>query len=207
MGDATRDGLRDARRLDTRLTDRALIGAGDTDISRRYGVMGSVEEGRDVRPWADDLRNGVWRELDLYLSKSLVLVLVVHRGLLANAGGRAGVRGTGLRAAGVGVAATCFVGEVTPSDALGIADFFAVKVDVTCGNPEYRRTFDMVVRATELTELPRRLELLTGVVDRFNAFAGVMMTDEAGELPGVSGTLPVSGLSMVRILEIESRRC
>jgi hypothetical protein len=32
-----------------------------------------------------------------------------------------------------------------------------------------------------------------------------MITDDAGELPGVSMALPVAGLSMVRMLEIESR--
>ena len=90
-------------------------------------------------------------------------------------------------------------------EGLGMADFFPVRVAVAWGIPEKRRTLDMVFRAAELTELPRRLDPPRGVVDPF--MAGVMTTDEAGELPGESMPLPVAGLSVVTMVEIESRMC
>ena len=53
-------GLRDARRLETRLEtrlgDRVVDGAGDTAKSRRD----IIDKGREVRPGAEDLRNGVF---------------------------------------------------------------------------------------------------------------------------------------------------
>lgn len=59
-GDAPRAGLREESLLETRLTDRAVRGAGDADWSRLRGFgIGRVDEGRDVRAGADDLRNGV----------------------------------------------------------------------------------------------------------------------------------------------------
>ena len=74
---------------------------------------------------------------------------------------------------------------------------------VTWGRPESRRTLAKVERVAVLpTELSRRLELPMGVDVPF-----VRITDDAGELPGVSMALPVAGLSMVIMLEIESRSC
>jgi hypothetical protein len=59
-GDDPRPGLREASLLETRLTDREVRGAGDADWSRRCGLgIGRVDEGRDVRAGAEDLRNGV----------------------------------------------------------------------------------------------------------------------------------------------------
>lgn len=63
----------------------------------------------------------------------------------------------------------------------------------------------MAERAVALpTELSRRLEPPMGVEARLYPLP-VMMTDDAGELPGVSMALLVTGLSTVRMLEIESR--
>jgi hypothetical protein len=83
-------------------------------------------------------------------------------------------------------------------------DLRPVKVADACGIPENRRTLDMVERVEALpTELSRRLEPPNGV---FHPLPPIM-TDDAGELPGVSITLPVAGLSMVTMLEMESRNC
>jgi hypothetical protein len=188
-GDAVRPGLRKPRRLDIRLADLAVGGTGDVDGSRG----GIVDEGRVPREGAVCLRNeGVQ---GLYLcptSRSLVFVLVFHRGRLSNAGESAGCAGcAGFRAAGVGDGAVSVVLGV----ALGLLGFLPVRLEASCGSPETRRPVD--VRAAEPTELPRRLDLL----------AGVMTTDDAGELPGVSARLPVAGLSIVRTVEMESRIC
>lgn len=60
--------------------------------------------------------------------------------------------------------------------------------------------------AAELpTELPRLLAAL-GVETLFMPLPD-MMTEDAGELPGVSTALPVAGLSIVIMLDIESRNC
>lgn len=132
-----------------------------------------------------------------------MFVLEFHRGRLSKEdAGRDGA----LRAAGVGVFAT-EDGAGDGATSFGMADFFAVRVVGGCASPEYLRTLERVDRAAELTELPRRLELPRGVVAPLRAFPGVMTTDEAGELPGVSTTLPVAGLSMVTIVDIESRSC
>jgi hypothetical protein len=56
MGDAVRPGLREARRLDTRLTGLPVPGAGDADISRRVG-LGTVDDGRVMRLGRDELRS------------------------------------------------------------------------------------------------------------------------------------------------------
>ncbi|OOF98912.1 hypothetical protein ASPCADRAFT_127499 [Aspergillus carbonarius ITEM 5010] len=204
VGEPCRTGLRDASRLDTRLKDRAVIGPGDIDMSRRNGPMGTVDAGR-----LEGLRTG--DGLGLLVYKSLVLVLVVHRGRLVRVDGVwTGGRTADLRVAGVGVTAPARLGDGAGSVvvvALGSADFLLVSVAAACGMPEYRRIFDIVVRAAELTELPRRLDVPMGVADPLRGLAGVMTTDEAGELPGVSATLPVRGLSIVTMLEIESRRC
>lgn len=60
----------------------------------------------------------------------------------------------------------------------------------------------MVDRVELPTELSRRLEPPRGVLYPFPR-----TTDDAGELPGVSTALPVAGLSIVMILEMESRKC
>lgn len=199
-----RSGLRFVSRLETRLIERAVIGAGETDMSRRNGPIGMVDEGREVRPGAEALR-GVGLGLYTWPTyKSFVLVLLVQRGRLGMGDG-AGL--TGLRAAGVGVAAPIRLGDGAVSVGLGRADFLLVSAAVACGMPEYRRILDIVVRAAELTELPRRLDVPIGVAEPLRGLAGVITTDDAGELPGVSATLPVRGLSIVMILEIESRRC
>lgn len=98
----------------------------------------------------------------------------------------------------------CIGDDPATEGGLGIADFLLVAEGVGCGRPENRRTLDMVVRAALPTELPRRLDVPPiGVVDPLPE----RMTDDAGELPGVSGTLLVAGLSNVMILERESRSC
>lgn len=110
-----------------------------------------------------------------------------------------------LREAGVGVTEVPYegVGDASPAGT-GIDDFRPVIVAVGCGRPENRRTLDMVERVEALpTELSRRLEPPIGV---FHPLP-LMITDDAGELPGVSITLPVAGLSIVTILEMESRNC
>jgi hypothetical protein len=135
----------------------------------------------------------------------LVLVLVVHRGRLFSGEGGGGRRET-FRVAGVGVMAVSFLlGDVAENVGLGMADF---RAEAACGSPEYRRTLDIVVRVAELpTELPRLLEGFSGVVEPLRPFPGVMITDEAGELPGVSTTLLARGLSIVTMVDIESRKC
>ena len=60
MGDDTfRLGLREPKRLETRLVDRRLPGIGDADVSRREVLgNGRVDDGRGVRAsGADDLRS------------------------------------------------------------------------------------------------------------------------------------------------------
>lgn len=131
-----------------------------------------------------------------------------QRGRLFNGDGVG--RSDVLREAGVGVAATfgCFAGGAA-SVGLGIAVFLPAVVEgaVGCGRPDIRRTLDMVVRAALPTELPRRLDEPIGVVDPMAAFPE-STTEDAGELPGVvSGILLVAGLSIVTILEMESRSC
>ena len=82
--------------------------------------------------------------------------------------------------------------------------------ELGCGRPEYRFCFLVVVVATRdvvLVELPRRLEAPKDGVDRLALLPPVKTTEDAGELPGVSTTLPVKGLSAVTMLEIESRSC
>ena len=91
------------------------------------------------------------------------------------------------------------------STALGIEDFLPLRFELAWGIPENRRTLDMVVRVADPTELPRLLEFPTGVDAPLRPAPGGSTTDEAGELPGVSTALPVAGLSIVIILEIESR--
>lgn len=54
VGDSVRPGLRDARRLESRLEDRPADGAGDAVRSRRE-KPGRVDEGRDKE--LDNLRN------------------------------------------------------------------------------------------------------------------------------------------------------
>ena len=131
-----------------------------------------------------------------------MLVLPFHRGRLFNGDGVG--RNDVLRDAGVGVVDDCIGDDVVTEGGLGIADFLPVAEGVGCGRPENRRTLDMVVRAALPTELPRRLDVPPiGVVDPLRE----RMTDEAGELLGVSGTLLVAGLSIVTILEMESRSC
>ena len=105
------------------------------------------------------------------------------------------------RDAGVGVYVGLGDGAVMDGG-LGMADFLLVAERVGCGSPEIRRTLDRVDRAALPTELPRRLDEPSGVVEWPER-----ITDEAGELPGVSDTLLVAGLSMVTILEMESRSC
>lgn len=105
------------------------------------------------------------------------------------------------REAGVGVFIGLGEGAVTEGG-LGIPDFLLAAVGVGCGRPEKRRTLDMVDRAALPTELPRRLDEPSGVLEWADR-----ITDEAGELPGVSDTLFVAGLSMVTMLEMESRSC
>jgi hypothetical protein len=97
-------------------------------------------------------------------------------------------------------------GDGAASAGFGMDDFLLVRVVVAWGNPEYLRTLDTVVRATEPTELPRLLELPKEAAEPL-PLAGVMTTDDGGELPGVSMTLPVVGLSIVTMVEIESRKC
>lgn len=128
-----------------------------------------------------------------------MLVLLVQRGRLFKGDGVG--RSDCLRDAGVGVAAT--LGWGAASEGLGMAVFLPAVVGAGCGRPDIRRTLDMVVRATLPTELPRRLEEPIGVVALPES-----TTDDAGELPGVvSGMLFVAGLSMVTMLEMESRNC
>jgi hypothetical protein len=125
--------------------------------------------------------------------RSFKLVLAFQRGRFGMVDG-CGICEV-LRPAGVGV---------TGAVGLGIDDLRPVMVAVTCGKPDSRRTFDMVERVVALpTELSRRLELPMGVLYPLP----LMTTDEAGELPGVSIALPVAGLSIVMILEMESRNC
>ena len=136
-----------------------------------------------------------------------MLVLELHRGRLFSGGvGRSDV----LRPAGVGVVETFgFVGDGAVTVGLGIADFLlvaVVEVVVAWGIPEIRRVLDIVVRAVLPTELPRRLDVPIGVLDPLAALPE-RTTDEAGELPGVSATLLVAGLSNVTMLEMESRKC
>lgn len=160
MGDSERPGLRE-NLLEKRLTDLVVGGAGDAEKSRRKGLDdGTVDEGREVRGGAEDLRNGFaeegleWKPT----SKSLVLVLMFHRGRLFNGDGVG--RNDDLRDAGVGVGAAetgCFAGDGAISVGFGIADFLlpVVAEGVGCGTPEKRRTLDMVVLAALPTELPR----------------------------------------------------
>lgn len=88
---------------------------------------------------------------------------------------------------------------------LGIDDLRPVS---GCGIPECLHDLEKVFLAVELpTELPRLLEVPKGVDEPFKAPAELMITDEAGELPGVSTALAVTGLSIEIILEMESRSC
>lgn len=153
-------------------------------------------------------------------SRSFVFALLFQRGLL-DVGAGAGRRDT--RVAGVGVVVgtllwlAVVVGDgIEDTDARGIDDFRTLKFDddddVGCGSPDNRRAFVLVVvvdRAVLPTELPRRLELPTfGVVEEPRTVPlPPMMTEDAGELPGVAMALPVAGLSIVMILEMESRSC
>ena len=138
-----------------------------------------------------------------------MLVLELHRGRLFSGEGVG--RSDVLRPAGVGVAGTVgFAGDGAVTMGLGIAEFLLVAVVevvvVGWGMPEIRRVLDIVVRAVLPTELPRRLDVPIGVLDPLAALPE-RTTDEAGELPGVSATLLVAGLSNVTMLEMESRKC
>lgn len=141
-----------------------------------------------------------------------MLVLELQRGRLFSGEGVG--RSDVLRPAGVGVAETFgFAGDGAVTVGLGIADFLPAVVVVVVvvvvagwGMPENRRVLDMVVRAVLPTELPRRLDVPIGVLDPLAALPE-RTTDEAGELPGVSATLLVAGLSNVTMLEMESRKC
>lgn len=137
------------------------------------------------------------------MSRSFVLVLPFHLGRLDTV--EACEERDILREAGVGVTAEPVldgVGDPSPCG-LGIDDFRPVRGAATCVKPEYRRTLDMVDRVVELpTELSRRLEPPNGVL-----YPLPRITEDAGELPGVSMALPVAGLSIVMILEMESRKC
>jgi hypothetical protein len=58
------------------------------------------------------------------------------------------------------------------------------------------------------TELSRLLEVpILGVDAPRMPFPDIIMTEDAGELPGVSAVLPVAGLSTVIMLDTESRNC
>lgn len=205
-----RPGLRDASRLERRLVVLGALGTGDADTSRPIGLRngtvdaGRVDGGRCMRVGREDLRLDVGltgRKL-CPVSSPLTFVLPFHLGRLL-AGGGCGR--DAFRVAGVGVVA----GVPTDGDdspGLGIDDDFRLlRFELACGMPECRRTLDMVVRAADPTELPR-LEPPIGVDAPFRPLPDTI-TDEAGELPGVSATLPVAGLSMVTMLEIESRSC
>lgn len=140
-----------------------------------------------------------------------MLVLELHRGRLFSGEGVG--RNDDLRPAGVGVAERLgFAGDGAVTVGLGIADFLPTAVVVVVvvvagwGMPENRRVLDMVVRAVLPTELPRRLDVPIGVLEPLAALPD-RTTDEAGELPGVSATLLVAGLSSVTMLETESRKC
>lgn len=181
-----RPGLREAKRLDRRLE---VLGTGDADTSRG----GIVEDGREGRGGPEDLRRDGDQPLCLCpTSRSVVFVLPFHRGRLSMAG----------ESTGCGVFRAVGVGDGAVRVVLGMLDCLDFRLDDSCGSPETRRPVD--VRAVEPTELPRRLEDPNGAVD---LFAGVIMTDDAGELPGVSTRLPVAGLSIVTTVEMESRRC
>lgn len=201
MGEDTfRTGLRDedASRLVKRLVGRPVAGAGEAARSRRNGT---VDDGRGVCPGMDDFRYelGVVALRGLKLcpvSRDTVLVLAFHLGRLGTVDG-CGTRDT--REAGVGVTANP-VG-------LGMDVFRPVKLAAAGGRPEVRRALDTVERLVALpTELSRRLEPPRGVDAPLYPLP-LSTTDDAGELPGVSTALPVAGLSMVMMLEIESRRC
>ena len=131
-----------------------------------------------------------------------MLVLRFHLGRLGIGDG-CGTRDIRLPE-GVGVTAKLVfpgVGDVSP-DGLGIDDLRPV---TGCGTPENRRTLGMADRAVELpTELSRRLEP-RGVELPLYPLPPLRTTDDAGELPGVSIALPVAGLSIVTMLEMESR--
>lgn len=86
-------------------------------------------------------------------------------------------------------------------------DLRPVIVVAGCGTPENRRLIEIDERAVALpTELSRRLELPRGVEAPLYPLP-LRTTDDAGELPGVSMALPVAGLSIVMMLEMESRNC
>lgn len=62
VGDSARAGLRE-KRDEKPLTDRAVGGAGEAERSRREGLNGMVEEGRDGRATGtEDLRLGLAEE-------------------------------------------------------------------------------------------------------------------------------------------------
>ena len=87
-------------------------------------------------------------------------------------------------------------------DGTGIADLRPVVIG--CGRLENLRALDMFERVVLLpAELSRRLDPPKGVL----YVLPPMMTDDAGELPGVSIALPAAGLSTVTILDTESRSC
>lgn len=203
-----RPGLRDMSRLEARLVVLRAFGAGDADASRLNVLRnGMVDDGRGggwrgVGVGSDDLRlDGGLRGLKLCpVSSPLVFVLMFHLGRLL-AGDSCGR--DPFRVAGVGVVAATFPGG-EGSPVLRVEDFRLERFELACGMPEDRRTLDMVVRVADPTELPRLLELPSGVDEPFRVPPDTM-TDEAGELPGVTATLPAVGLSIVTMLEIESR--
>jgi hypothetical protein len=165
---------------------------------------------RDVVPglrWGD----GVVRESGLKLwptSRPLVLALPFHGGRLSTtrlfeADIREEARGVGVGDGdvvlnrGVEGDRRCpgLVDARLNDDLLGVGPS-------GCGKPEYRFIFDPVARDTVLPDALLRLLGIFGI-----PLPPDMTTDDAGELSGVSIALRLAGLSIVTILDIESRNC
>ena len=74
--------------------------------------------------------------------------------------------------------------------------------------PDNRRELAMTERDVLPTELPLLLDPpFPALGVRSPPVYPVMITDDAGELPGVPKWLVFAGLSVVMILDIESRNC
>lgn len=226
VGDVARSGPRDDRSL-SRLVGRVLpLRAApvpeDVDVWLS-GLRADVDDIADadrlvLAGTGSVLRygDGIVRVSGLKLwptSRSFVLALLFHRG---RAGAEAVdvllvVETRRLRAAGDGVVAVplpappvVVEGAVGLRTALGIDDFLR-PVLLSCGFDDKRRTLN-VDRAVLATELPRRLDPPGfGVVAPRPGL--LRITDDAGELPGVAMALVFAGLSVVTMVQVESRRC
>lgn len=222
VGDAACSGPRDDRSLSL-LVGRVLLlrvaPVPDVDVWPS-GLRADVDDMADAdRLWAAGTGNvfrygdGVVRVSGLKLwptSRSFVLALLFHRG---RAGAEAVdvllvVETRRLRAAGDGVVTLAppdvAEGVVGLRAARGIDDFLRF-VLFSCGFDDNRRTPN-VDRAVLATELPRRLDPpgFGVVAPRPGPFR---ITDDAGELPGVAMALVFAGLSVVMMVQVESRRC